>query len=43
MIAFNAGRILEPNQWEEPERQRRHLNDVYEKDDEQLQCGFCSL
>ena len=77
MIAFNAGRILEPNQWEEclcplsmanseatqlcrgpkcpkwvrlidaigllPERQRRHLNDVYEKDDDQLQCGFCSL
>lgn len=76
MIAFNAGRILEPGQWEDcicplsmsgdrvlhcrgpecpkwvrlidaigllPERQRRHLNDVYEKDDDQLECGFCSL
>lgn len=26
-----------------PERQRRHLNAVYETDDEQLECGFCSL
>lgn len=76
MIAFNAGRILEPGQWVKcicplsmasdkvtrcegprcpkwvrlidaigllPERQRRHLNTVYETDDEQLECGFCSL